>query len=79
MQSVSGNFNVLLKSFCEKRQYILCQKHVIVRRNVSDDGDTFKETKLLLYFRIENHGYATKTGITYANRPLSDVGPEGVK
>ena len=47
-----------------KRENILDQKHVIVRRNVSDDGDMFKETKLLLYFRIENHGYVTKTDIT---------------
>ena len=37
-------------------------------RNVSDDGDMFKETKLLLYFRIENHGYVTKTVITYAKQ-----------
>ena len=42
-------------------------------RNVSDDGDMFKETKLLLYFRIENHGYATKTVITYAKQIILAV------
>ena len=46
------------------RENILGQKHIIMRRNVSDDGDMFKETKLLLYFRIENHGDVTKTDIT---------------
>ena len=51
-----------------KRENILGQKHVIVRWNVSDDGDMFKGTKLLLYFRIENHEYATKTDRTYAKQ-----------
>ena len=51
-----------------KRENILGQKHVIIRRNVSDDGDMFKETKLLLYFKIENHGYFTKTDITLAKQ-----------
>ena len=46
---------------------------MIMRRNVSDDGDIFKETKLLLYFRIENHGYATKTDITYAKQIILAV------
>ena len=44
-----------------------------MRRNVSDDGDMFKETKLLLYFRIVNHGYATKTDITYAKQIIFAV------
>ena len=56
-----------------KRENILGQKHVIVQWNVSDDGDMFKETKLLLYFRIENHGYATKTDITYAKQIILAV------
>ena len=43
---------------------ILGQKLVNVQWNVSDDGDKFKKTKLLLYIRIENHGYVTKTDIT---------------
>ena len=33
----------------------------------------FKETKLLLYFRIENHGYVTKTNITYAKQIIFAV------
>ena len=33
----------------------------------------FKETKLLLYFRIENHGYVTKTDITYAKQIIFAV------
>ena len=37
-------------------------------RNVSDDGDIFKETKLLMYSRRRNHGYATKTDISYAKQ-----------
>ena len=56
-----------------KRENILGQKHVIVRRNVSDDGDMFKETKLLLYIRIKNHGYVTKTVITYAKQIILAV------
>ena len=44
-----------------------------MRRNVSDDGDMFKETKLLLYFRIENHGCVTKTDITYAKQIIFAV------
>ena len=44
-----------------------------MRRNVSDDGNMFKETKLLLYFRIENHGYVTKTVITYAKQIILAV------
>ena len=44
-----------------------------IRRNVSDDGDMFKETKLLLYFRIENHGYVTKTGIAYVKQIIFAV------
>ena len=59
MLSVSGNFNVFTENSA-KRENILRQKHVIVRCNVSDDGDMFKEKKLLFYFRIENHGYVTK-------------------
>ena len=47
-----------------KRGNILGQKRLIMHRNVSDEGDMFKETKLLSYFRIENHGYATKNDIT---------------
>ena len=52
------------KKISAKRKNIFGQKHVIMRRNVSDDEDMFKETKLLLYFRIENHGFVTKTDIT---------------
>ena len=55
VQSVSGNFNVLLNNSCEKREYI-GSKTRNYARNVSDDGYMFQETKLLLYFRIENHG-----------------------
>ena len=56
-----------------KRENMLGQKHVIVRWNVSDDGDMFKETKLLLYFRKENHGYVTKTAISYAKQIILAV------
>ena len=42
MLSVSGNFNVFTENSA-KRENILRQKHVIVRCNVSDDGDMFKE------------------------------------
>ena len=37
-------------------------------RNVSDDGDMFKETKLLMYSIRGNHGYVTKTDISYAKQ-----------
>ena len=33
----------------------------------------FKETKLLLYFRIENHGYVTKNDITYTKQIIFAV------
>jgi len=37
-------------------------------RNVSDDGDMFKETKLLMYCIRGYHGYVTKTDISYAKQ-----------
>ena len=35
-----------------------------MQKNVSNNGNMFKETKLSLYFRKENHGYVTKTDAT---------------
>ena len=75
MQSVLGTLMFYWK-ISAKRENILGQKHIIMRRNVSDDGDMFKETKLLLYFRLEHHGYATKTGITYAKEIILAVDSE---
>ena len=34
-----------------------------MRRNVSDDWDMLKETKLLMYSIRGNHGYVTETNI----------------
>ena len=34
---------------------------MIMRRNVSDDGHMFKETKFLMYSSRGNDGYVTKT------------------
>ena len=39
-----------------------------MRRNVSDDGDVFKETKLIMYSMRENHGYVAKTDMLYAKQ-----------
>ena len=44
------------------------QKRLIMHRNVSDEGDMFKETKLLKYSSRENHGYVTKRDIFYAKQ-----------
>ena len=41
-----------------------------MRKNVSDDGDMFKETKLLMYSSRKNHGYVTKTDISYAKQMI---------
>ena len=51
-----------------KRGNILGQKRLIMHRNVSDEGDMFKETKLLKYSSRENHGYVTKRDIFYAKQ-----------
>ena len=37
-------------------------------RNVSDDGNMLKETKLLMYSSRGNHGYVTKTDMFYAKQ-----------
>ena len=43
-------------------------------RNISDDGDMFKETKLLMYSSRGNHGSGTKTDMFYATQLiLSEV------
>ena len=41
-----------------------------MRRSVSDDGDMFKETKLLMYSSRRNHGYVRKTDIFYAKQMI---------
>ena len=68
MQSVSGNFNVLLKNFCEKREYIRSKTRNYAKKCFWWWGYV-QETKLLLYFRIENHGYVTKTCSALPARP----------
>ena len=52
-----------MKNFCEKGEYGV-KKYLIMQKNVSNNGNMFKETKLSLYFRKENHGYVTKTYAT---------------
>ena len=37
-----------------------------MRRNISDDGDMFKETKFLMYSSRGNDGYVKKPDMLYA-------------
>ena len=39
-----------------------------MRRNVSDDGDVFKEIKLLMHSSRGKHGYVTVTNMSYAKQ-----------
>ena len=41
-----------------------------MRRNVSNDRDMFKETKLLMYSSRRNHGYVSKTDMFYAKQRI---------
>ena len=46
----------------------MSKKCMILRRNVTDDVDVLKETKLLMYSIRENHGYVAKTDMLYAKQ-----------
>ena len=41
-----------------------------MRRNITDDWNIFKETKLLMYSNRENHGYVLTSDMFYANHMI---------
>ena len=42
-------------------------------RNVSDDGNLFKEAKLFMHSSRGNHGYVTKIDMTYAKQIILEI------
>ena len=72
VQSVSRNFNVLLKNFCKKREYIGSKTRNCAMICFWWWGYV-QRNELFLYFRIENHGYVTNTDITYAKQIIFAV------